>query len=68
MKAVIQSGAGDWKGIVVSKVPKKYKREQRIRSKAFSVEGTASETVFLGGQSKPLFIALFVRFVKFAVV
>jgi hypothetical protein len=42
MKVVIKSEAGDWKGIVVSKVPK-YKREQRIRCKAFSVEVKASD-------------------------
>jgi hypothetical protein len=45
MKVVIKSEDGDWKEIVVSKVPK-YKREQRIRTKAFSVEVTGSETVF----------------------
>jgi hypothetical protein len=67
MKLVIKSGAGKWKGIVISMVLKTYKRKQRARSKASCVEDPTSETVFLGGRSKPLFIALFVRFVKFAV-
>jgi len=67
MKFVKKSGVGKWKGIVISMVLKTYKREQRIRSKASSVEDPTSETVFLGGRSKPLFIALFVRFVTVAV-
>jgi len=67
MKLVIKSGAGKRKWIVISMVLKTYKREQRLRSKASSVEDSTSETVFLEGRSKPLFIALFVRFLKFAV-
>ena len=67
MKLVIKSVAGKWKAIVISMVLKTYKREERTRYKASSVEDTTSETVFLGGRSKPLFIALFVRFLKFAV-
>jgi hypothetical protein len=63
---VIKSGAGKWKVIVISMVLKMYKREERIRPKASSVEDPTSESVFLGGRSKPLFIALFGRFVKFA--
>jgi len=67
MTFVIKSGAGKWKRIVISMVLKTYKREQGIRSKASSVEDPTYETVFLGGPSKPLFIALFVRFVTVAV-
>jgi len=67
MKLVIRSGAGKWKGIVISMALKTYKREQSIRSKPSSVEDPTSETVSLGGRSKPLFIALFVRFLTVAV-
>ena len=66
MKLVTKSGAGKWNGILISMVLKTYKREQMILSKASSVEYPTPETVFLGGRSKPLFIA-FARFVKFAV-
>jgi hypothetical protein len=63
---VIKSGTGKRKVIVISVVLKMYKREERVRSKASSVEDPTSESVFLGVRSKLLFIALFLRFVKFA--
>jgi hypothetical protein len=67
IKLVIKKGAGKYKETVISMVLKKYKREERIHSKASFVEDPTSQTVFLGDRSKPMFIALFVRFVKFAV-